>query len=142
MTDYCNFDRTISLKFSDATLCNIVCQWLVAGQWFSSGTPLSWIHVFLFKGTNILYWKFYYLLHTLFSVNNIYWINCMSYNNSTYIWKNVLFQYLIYSINNTCFTQIMYCLFCNRHDIAKILLKVVLNTITLPFSVIFDIKYR
>ena len=25
----------------DATLCNEVCQWLAAGLWFSSGTPVS-----------------------------------------------------------------------------------------------------
>ena len=93
MIDYCNFDNTIPLKFSDTTLCDRVCQRLVAGRWFSSSTPLFWIHVFFFKGTctNILYRKFYYLLHTLFQS----------------IWKNASFQYLIYFINNTCFTQII-----------------------------------
>ena len=25
----------------DTTLCDKVCQWLVAGQWFSPGTPAS-----------------------------------------------------------------------------------------------------
>ena len=25
----------------DTTLCDIVCQWLVTGQWFSPGTPVS-----------------------------------------------------------------------------------------------------
>jgi hypothetical protein len=33
----------ISLKAGvhDTTLCDKVCQWLVAGQWFSPGTPVS-----------------------------------------------------------------------------------------------------
>jgi hypothetical protein len=25
----------------DTTLCDKVCQWLAAGQWFSPGTPVS-----------------------------------------------------------------------------------------------------
>jgi hypothetical protein len=28
----------------DATLCDTVCQWLVAGRWFSPGTPVSSIN--------------------------------------------------------------------------------------------------
>jgi hypothetical protein len=28
----------------DTTLCNKVCQWLAAGQWFSQGTPVSSIN--------------------------------------------------------------------------------------------------
>ena len=28
----------------DTTLCDKVCQWLVTGQWFSPGTPISSIN--------------------------------------------------------------------------------------------------
>ena len=33
----CEFE----LRSGDTTLCDKVCQWLAAGQWFSSGTPVS-----------------------------------------------------------------------------------------------------
>jgi hypothetical protein len=31
----------LRLGVLDTTLCNKVCQWLAAGSWFSSGTPVS-----------------------------------------------------------------------------------------------------
>jgi hypothetical protein len=34
---YLQFSRGVL----DTTLCNKVCQWLAAGQWFSPGTPVS-----------------------------------------------------------------------------------------------------
>jgi len=64
----CEFESRSWRGVFDTTLCDKVSQWLVAGRWFSSGTPVS-------------------------------------------------------STNKT-----------DRHDIAEILLKVVLNTITLTHS--------
>ena len=31
----------LRLGVLDTTLCDKVCQWLAAGQWFSPGTPVS-----------------------------------------------------------------------------------------------------
>jgi hypothetical protein len=33
--------KNSSLGVLDTTLCDKVCQWLAAGQWFSPGTPVS-----------------------------------------------------------------------------------------------------
>ena len=34
-------DRKFEFGVLDTTLCDKDCQWLAAGQWFSSGTPVS-----------------------------------------------------------------------------------------------------
>ena len=31
----------VQVGVPDTTLCDKVCQWLAAGQWFSLGTPVS-----------------------------------------------------------------------------------------------------
>ena len=37
----CEFESRSGWGVLDTTLCDNVCQWLAAGQWFSPGTPVS-----------------------------------------------------------------------------------------------------
>jgi hypothetical protein len=37
----CEFESRSRWGVLDIALCDKVCQWLVAGRWFSSGTPVS-----------------------------------------------------------------------------------------------------
>ena len=37
----CEFKSCWLRDVLDTTLCDKVCQWLMAGQWFSPGTPVS-----------------------------------------------------------------------------------------------------
>ena len=38
---YCEFDFLLWRGVLDTTLCDNVCQWLAASQWFTLGTPVS-----------------------------------------------------------------------------------------------------
>ena len=38
---HCAFKSFSWRGILDTTLCDTVCQWLVAGQWFSQGIPVS-----------------------------------------------------------------------------------------------------
>jgi hypothetical protein len=40
-TDVVMFEPRLRCSVLDTTLCDKVCQWLAAGQWFSPGTPVS-----------------------------------------------------------------------------------------------------
>jgi len=37
----CEFESGSCRGVLDTTLCDKVCQWILAGQWFSQGTPVS-----------------------------------------------------------------------------------------------------
>jgi hypothetical protein len=47
LCNYCLLPLTLRVRIPlrrgvlDATLCDNLCQWLVAGRWFSPGTPVS-----------------------------------------------------------------------------------------------------
>ena len=151
------FRIPLRLGVLDTTLCDKVCQWLAAGRWFSPGTLVSPtnktdrrdIAEILLKvalnSMTTLYFAFYiWFVAVLWSLYSVYftfyiWFVAVLWSlYSVYFTFYILFVAVFWSLYSVYFTfvsflrQISGFLWIIRYnDIAEILLKVALNTLTL-----------
>jgi hypothetical protein len=141
----------------DTTLCDKVCQWLAAGLWFSPCTPVSSTNKSDLRDIAEMLLKV--ALNTI-SPNPIYkyaWLTL--WLKQTQIDVALIKIAEIYLIVYRCkidhidhhadfrVNEMILCCWCihtcfNHHNVTEILLKVVLNTITLTLTLVLSITGR